>query len=196
MTIESANLPPQPGVPPKKTQPRSTRAWGRILIWAALFVLLFVVGISLYRTQQGPVNIGSRAPDFTVTTFDGQKIALATLKGKVVVVNFWASWCKPCEAEAADMETAWRYYQPGGEVVFVGVAWTDTEPNSIKYLERFNITYPNGPDLRTRISQAYRTTGVPETYVIDRNGLIAYIKLSPFTSLDEIKTVIDPLLVE
>jgi len=79
-------------------------------------------------------------------------------------------------------------------VVFLGVAWTDTEKKSLGYIERFGITYPNGPDLGTRISQAYRTTGVPETYIIDRDGNLAYVKLSPFLSLQEIRMAIDPLL--
>jgi cytochrome c biogenesis protein CcmG/thiol:disulfide interchange protein DsbE len=140
------------------------------------------------------MRIGQPAPDFSITTFDGQQYRLSDLRGKVIVVNFWASWCKPCEQEAADLETAWRYYQPGGNVVFLGIDWTDTEKNGLAYLARFGITYPNGPDLGTRISQAYRITGVPETYIIDRQGNLAYAKLSPFLSLGEIKAAIDPLL--
>lgn len=92
------------------------------------------------------------------------------------------------------MEAAWRYYQPGGEVIFLGIAWTDTENASLDYLARFDITYPNGPDLGTRISQAFRTTGVPETYIIDKNGVLTYIKLSPFLSQGEIQAAISPLL--
>ena len=65
---------------------------------------------------------------------------------------------------------------------------------SLQYLEKFDITYPNGPDLGTRISQAYRTTGVPETYIIDQDGVLAYVKLSPFLSLDEILAAIQPLV--
>jgi len=174
----------------KKSSPR----WGRILVWVGLALLLGLVGTMLFKRQQGPIKVGATAPDFSVTTFDGQQINLADLRGQVVVLNFWASWCKPCEQEAADLEQAWRDYQPGGEVLFLGLAWTDTEPNSLAYMEKFDITYPNGPDLGTRISQAYRTTGVPETYIIDQEGEIAYIKLSPFLSLDEIKAAIDPLL--
>jgi cytochrome c biogenesis protein CcmG/thiol:disulfide interchange protein DsbE len=111
-----------------------------------------------------------------------------------VVVNFWASWCKPCEQEAADLETAWQFYQPRGDVVFLGVDYVDTEPEALAYLEKFNITYPNGADLGTRISQAYRIRGVPETYIIAPDGKLANAQIGPFTSLAQIKAMIDPLL--
>ena len=167
--------------------------WGRILVWAGLAVLLAILLLGLLRSQEGPVSVGNAAPDFTLTTFDGDEYTLSELRGKVVVLNFWASWCKPCEQEAADLEAAWRRYQPDGDVVFLGVAWTDTEKKSLGYMEKFDITYPNGPDLGTRISQAYRTTGVPETYNIDKDGVLAYVKLSPFLSIDEIIMAIEPL---
>lgn len=92
------------------------------------------------------------------------------------------------------MEAAWRYYQPRGDVVFLGVDWTDTEPKAKAYLEKFDITYPNGPDLGTRISQKFRTTGVPETFIIDKDGRLAFLKLSPFLSLEEIIVAVDRLL--
>ncbi|OGO36430.1 MAG: hypothetical protein A2W35_15815 [Chloroflexi bacterium RBG_16_57_11] len=168
--------------------------WGRILAWTGLFALLVLVFFGLLRAQKGQFKIGERAPNFTLTSFDGQTYDLADLRGKVVVMNLWASWCKPCEQEAADLEAAWRHYQPRGDVVFLGVAWTDTDKKSLEYLDRFDITYPNGPDLGTRIAQAYRITGVPETYVIDREGVLSYVKFSPFLSVDEIIAVVDPVL--
>lgn len=180
---------------PKESEGSTRPAWGRIFAWGGLIVLLVVVAIGLLQTQQGPVGIGQRAPDFTLTTFDGQEITLSSLKGKVVMINFWASWCKPCEGEAPDLENAWRYYQPGGEVIFLGIDYVDTEPAAMEYLQKFDVTYPNGPDLGTRISQAYRTTGVPETYIIDKNGVLRYVKLSPIM-LSELRGAIDPLLEE
>ena len=113
------------------------------------------------------------------------------------MINFWASWCKPCEQEAAELEEAWRFYKDDGEVVFLDIAWTDTPTNSMEYLKRFDITYPNGPDLGSRISSIFnRNLGVPETYFINREGVVSSIKIGPFTSVGEIQATVDPLLTE
>lgn len=173
---------------------RSRPHWGRMLVWGGLLMLLVILALGLRRTQQGPVAIGDRVPGFTLTTFQGEQIALKDLQGKVVVLNFWASWCKPCEQEAADLEAAWRFYQPRGDVVFLGVDYVDTEPEARAYLEKFDITYTNGPDLGTRISQAFRIRGVPETYIIDQENVLRFAQIGPFTSLGQIKAAIDPML--
>jgi cytochrome c biogenesis protein CcmG, thiol:disulfide interchange protein DsbE len=173
---------------------RSRPRWGLILAWLGLAALLALLFFGLLKSQKGQMKVGEKAPDFTLTSFDGQTYHLADLKGKVVLVNIWASWCKPCEEEAPDLEAAWRYYQPRDDVLFLGVAWTDTDKKSLEYLQKFNVTYPNGPDLGTRIYQAYRATGVPETYIIDRNGVLAYVKISPFESPAEIQQAVDTVL--
>ena len=184
-----------PTTPPPDVLATSRRSfWGWLLAWVGVIALLAVMALGLRRTQEGSITVGSAVPDFTLTTFDGGEITLSDLKGKVVVINFWASWCKPCEQEAADLETAWRLYEPRGDVVFIGVDYVDTEPEARRYLARFDITYPNGPDLRTRISQLFRTTGVPETYFIDKEGKLASIKISPFQNLQEITATVDALL--
>ncbi len=178
------------------TLERSRPRWGRIIAWLGLAALLLLLFFGLLKAQKGQMKVGEKAPDFSLTSFDGQTYHLADLKGKVVLVNIWASWCKPCEEEAPDLEAAWRYFQPGGEVVFLGVAWTDTDKKSFEYLKKFSITYPNGPDIGTKIYQAYRATGVPETYIIDRNGVLAYVKISPFQSAAEVQQAVEAVLAK
>jgi cytochrome c biogenesis protein CcmG, thiol:disulfide interchange protein DsbE len=167
---------------------------GALIAWVVILALLALLAFGLLRSQQGPVAVGQSAPVFTLTTFDGEQIDLGDLHGKVIVINFWASWCKPCEQEAADLETAWRRYKPGGQVVFLGVDYVDTEPEARAYLQKFDITYPNGPDLAMRISQAYRIRGVPETYIVGPDGVLAFVKIGPFERLGEITAAVDPLL--
>jgi len=169
-------------------------------IWAFLVVLLVIVGIGLQRAQQGTVQPGERIPEFSLTLYSGyeyqgySQVKLSELRGKVVVLNFWASWCKPCEQEAAELQAASEFYSSTGAAIFLGVDYVDTEPEARAYLKKFGITYLNGPDLGTRISQMFRIKGVPETYFIDQDGILRYVKVGPFTSLDEIKAIVDGLL--
>ena len=166
----------------------------KILLWGVLGLLLLFLTIGLIRSQKGQVNVGEVAPDFELISFQDNTYQLADFRGSVVVVNFWASWCESCKPEARDLEAAFQYYLDRGDVVFLGVDYVDTEPEALAYLEEFGITYPNGPDLRTEISQAYRIRGVPETFVIDQEGIVAHVQIGPFQSLEDILSRIDPLL--
>ena len=183
------------------TRPRrSVPRWAQILIWAALIALLILVGMGLKRSQQGTVQPGDKIPDFGLALYSGYEyngqstLSLSELRGKVVLINFWASWCKPCEQEAASLEGAWKAYEPTGNVVFLGIDYVDTEPAARVFMKKFGATYPNGADTGTRISQMFRIKGVPETYILDTAGVLRYIKIGPFTSADEIKALIDPVL--
>jgi cytochrome c biogenesis protein CcmG, thiol:disulfide interchange protein DsbE len=182
----------------EKVQParRGLPLWVTIVAFVALLGFLTVIGLGLKRAQSGPIVIGQKVPEITLTTFDGETIKSSDLAGKVIVLNFWASWCKPCEQEAAELEQAWQIYKPGGKVVFLGADYVDTEPEARGYLKKFGITYQNGPDLGTKISQMFRIRGVPETYVINPKGELTYVKIGPFESVDEIKSVLDGLLAQ
>jgi len=154
--------------------------WGRVGRWAATLLVLGLIallGWGLVRAANGPRDSGM-APDFTITGFDGRTVALSQLRGQVVIVNFWASWCPPCREEAAYLERTWRKYQGKG-VMFIGVDWVDTEKEALAYIDEFDITYLNGPDIGTRIAQAYRIQGVPETFYVDKTGRLRGVHIGP-----------------
>lgn len=185
----------------KESAPRrGVPVWAQIIVWTLLVALLAFVAIGLNRAQQGQVQKGDKINNLTLTLFSGyeyngaNQVKLSDLSGKVVVVNFWASWCKPCEQEAADLEKSWELYKGGGKVVFIGVDYVDTEPEARAYLKKFGITFSNGPDLGTKISQMFRIKGVPETYFIDQKGVLQFVQIGPFTSVADIQAIIDPLL--
>ena len=179
---------------------RGVSLWIQIIIWVFLVGLLVIVAMGLSRAQQGTVQPGQVIDNFALTLYSGyeldgtNEINLEELRGKVVVINFWASWCKPCEQEAAELQKAWVEYGPTGEVVFLGVDYVDTETDARVYLKKFGITYPNGADLATRISQYFRIKGVPETYFVDKDGVLQFVQVGPFLSIDQIRAQIDPLL--
>ncbi len=140
------------------------------LIWiAAISLVILSLGIIAARDQSASQVETDHAPDFSLTTFDGEQISLSDWRGNVVVVNFWASWCAPCRDEADMLERVWREYQSHG-VQFVGVNYADNRANASAHIAEFDITYPNGTDEGKRISQAYGVRGVPETFIIDANG--------------------------
>lgn len=179
---------------------RGVPLWIQVLIWVFLVGLLVLLGLGVTRAQQGTIQPGYQVPDFSLTLFSGyeyngqSEVKISDLRGKVIFINFWASWCKPCEQEAAVLEDAWKYYQPSEKVVFLGVDYVDTEPEARIFLKKFGSTYPNGPDMGGRISQMFRIKGVPETFIVDTNGILRYVKIGPFLNMDEITAVIDPLL--
>ena len=183
-----------PVVTETKTETRHLPVWVIALAFFLLIGFLVMIGLGLRRAQAGPIVIGQKVPDFQLTSFDGSVYHTTDMQGKVIVLNFWASWCKPCEQEAAEMESAYQYYKDSGNVIFLGVDWVDTEPEARAYLEKFGISYINGPDLQTKISQIFRITGVPETYILDQQGRLAYFKSGPFVNQAEIQAAIDPII--
>lgn len=183
-------------------QRRGVPVWVQVIIWVFLVGLLAIVAMGLRRSQQGTIQPGQVVANFNLPLYSGYEyqgnteVSLEDFHGKVVVLNFWASWCKPCEQEAAELQQAWTEYEPTGEVVFIGADYVDTEPNARVYLKKFGITYPNGPDLATEVSQYFRIKGVPETYFIDRDGVLQHVQVGPFTSYQQIKDILDPMLAE
>jgi cytochrome c biogenesis protein CcmG/thiol:disulfide interchange protein DsbE len=148
---------------------RTAKLTGQVVALAAVAGLL---GLLVWRLthQSKPPKIGGPAPTFTVPRVDSPgSIDLAALRGKPVVLNFWASWCVPCKGEAKMLESAWQQYRSRG-VVFIGVDYHDVTSDAKTFLERHGVTYPTVKDGSGRIADRYGVSAVPETYFIDRKG--------------------------
>ena len=148
---------------------RALKLTGQVLALAAVAGLL---GLLVWRLthQSKPPKIGGPAPGFSLKRVDtGGTLDLASLRGKPIVLNFWASWCEPCKGEAKLLEQAWRQYRAQG-VVFVGVDYHDVTGDARRFLEHHDITYPTVQDGSGMIADRYGVSAVPETYFIDRRG--------------------------
>jgi len=182
------------------TEQRGVPRWVQIIIWMFLVGLLVLVALGLQRAQKPMAEVGKRIPELSFQFFNGyeyrktSQMSLSDLRGQVVVINVWASWCKPCEQEAPELQKFWEAYQDR-EMVLIGVDYVDTPSGAMTYMKKFKITFPNAPDLQSAISSTLnRKMGVPETYFIDRDGVLKYVQVGPFTSMEEIQTIVDPLL--
>lgn len=157
---------------------------GPILVWGGILLFLAIMGWGLLNASATRPEAGAAAPDFQMQFFDDYRWKdlpasnLEDMRGNVVVLNFWASWCVECRLEAELLENAWREYGDQG-VVFLGVAYVDAEPKSLAYMQEYGITYPNAPDLGSEISESYEITGVPETFFVDREGNISRVVIGP-----------------
>ena len=168
------------------------KKWWALAVFTILGTVLVLIGISLFRNEGDGVAMGETPKNFELITYSDETIRTSDLRGKVILINFWASWCTTCDEEARMLEEAWQFYQSQDtdEVVFLGVAYMDTETASLSFLSDYGVTYPNGPDLGGEISNIYQVNSVPETYILDPSGTLQYVKFGPFVSLEEIHAAV------
>ena len=168
--------------------------------WLIPLAVIPVLALLAYAFRTDPREIptpliGKPAAPFSLTSFDGAALSLSALRGRVVVMNFWASWCYPaCYEEAPALARAWEAYKDRG-VSFIGVNIQDKEEPARKFLARFGHTFPNAPDPAGRVSVDYGVYGVPETFFIDRAGNIRGKHVGALTDAI-VKQYVDPLLAE
>lgn len=176
----TAETEPLPAPADAALQPGSgRRGRARWVVLGVALVVLAIAGAVGYRLARGDQSLGEvklkpyPAPDFALTLFDGSRFSLASQRGNVVVLNFWASWCDPCRAEAPVLESSWQRYRSRG-VVFVGVDIKDTPEDARGFLQRYTASYANGFDAEKKIYIDYGVYGLPETFVIGRDGQVLH----------------------
>ena len=152
--------------------------------------LLLIQGCSDNATA--PPATMEAAPDFNMTLFEGGDFQLSAQKGKVVVINFFASWCVSCGEETPVIEKLSHKYSPQ-TVVFLAIAVDDTEKKAKEFMKKMGMTIPAGLDMTGKIKESYGIYGMPTTFFIDKNGKVSYFHAGVVTE-ELLKHEIDKLL--
>jgi cytochrome c biogenesis protein CcmG/thiol:disulfide interchange protein DsbE len=165
----------------EQTGRKRPAGWIAAGVIGVLILALLIYGLAGRASAR--LQPGDPAPEFELAALDGGTLSLAQAAGKVLVVNFFASWCDPCRSEAPALEQVWREYEPQG-VQFYGIAYKDAAPKAQAFLEQFKLNYPSGSDPRSTIARSYGVTGVPETFVIDKQGRLVHQFVGEVTAED------------
>jgi cytochrome c biogenesis protein CcmG, thiol:disulfide interchange protein DsbE len=159
---------------------RRLKLTGQLVALACVAGLLGLLVWRLTHQQHAP-SLGSSAPAFTLRRLGGPgTVSLQSLRGKPVVLNFWASWCDPCKAEARVLEQAWTQYRARG-VVFLGVDFHDLASDARRFVVAHALSFPMLQDGSGEVTGRYGITQVPETYIVDRSGRIVAHIAGPIT---------------
>lgn len=151
----------------------------RVAVLGGLILFLgFIAFVTLRVNRPGAISVALArgetppAPEFALPRLDTEgTLSLASLRGQVVVINFWASWCIPCKDEAPAIEATWQRYKNRG-VVFVGINVQDLTPKAMQFIRDTGASYPNVRSKDNTTYRAYGLTGVPETFFVNREGRI------------------------
>ncbi len=158
--------------------------WLAVSLGALLIALLVygLLGVGRSTTLDDAVQRGERpdAPARELPTTDGRTMSLADLRGKPVLLNFWASWCEPCKDEAPALVEAQRRLERAGGTV-LGVTVEDARSDSRRFEREFRLTFPSLRDVGGKLRDDYAGTGVPETFVIDRAGKVVALQRGTVT---------------
>ena len=147
------------------------------------------------NSRSGEVSIEpGAAPPLSMNLLGGGVLDVEELRGKVVMVDFWSSWCPPCVAEAPDLAAAYRLYEDK-DVEFVGVAIWDKESDINEHIDRFNVAYLNGIDSQGKIAIGYGVRGVPEKFFLDREGRLVKKYVGPISS-ETLQAILNSLLAQ
>ncbi|MEK3917041.1 TlpA disulfide reductase family protein [Paenibacillus sp. FSL H7-0331] len=143
--------------------------------WVLAVVLclaLLTVIQQLTTTNKQLPKKGYTAPAFTLTALNGQSYSLDSLNGKPVLINFWASWCEPCQAEAPEFSRLYELYKDQIEILAVNVTSKDRVDDAQVFVSKYHIPFPVLLDAKAAVTETYNIAAIPTTYFVDRNGII------------------------
>ncbi len=172
-------------------RPCWTHGWTGLLLAVSLWATTGCSGITSVFGARVPAD-GGAAFNFAFDTFSGERLTLGDMRGKLVVLNFWASWCIPCRAEMPYFEKVYQSYRERG-VVFVGLAVQDDPGSARDFLGAVGVTYPTGMDRRNEAASGYEVVGLPTTVVITSQATVARRWNGP-VSESELSAALDDLL--
>jgi len=165
----------------------------------AIAVLAAVFGIVwLQSSKYEPPKVGKVAPEFALVDLDEKPVRLSDYRGKVVFLNFWATWCKPCREEMPSMEVLHKNFAKDGLVVLaVSIDRVTTTKDIPPFIKSMNLSFPVLIDSWGKTDMPYKRMGVPETFIIDQEGVIREIVIGPrdWTRLDSLTVLVDLLKV-
>ena len=165
------------------------------LIGLAIFSAVFGV-VWLQSAKYEPLTVGKVAPNFSLPDLADKSVQLTDYRGKVIFLNFWATWCKPCQEEMPSMEQLYRAYEKDGLVILaVSIDRVTTKKDIPPFVKSMNLTFPVLVDSWGQTDKRYKLMGVPETYIIDRDGVLREKVIGPrdWTRKENL-AVIDELL--
>jgi cytochrome c biogenesis protein CcmG/thiol:disulfide interchange protein DsbE len=157
---------------------RKRSVWA--LVIAIPVILLLASGFGRDPNAIASPLLNKPAPRFTLRTLDNRPVSMANLRGRPVVLNFWASWCVSCQQEHRNLMAAWRAFRQSG-VVFVGIDYEDRASDARDFLHRYGGGWPVLQDPGQQTAINYGVYGVPETFFIDRSGIVRYKSTGPVT---------------
>lgn len=182
------------GLPPLGGPPPVSRV-KILLIGSIIFAMAFAV-VWLQSAKYEPLTVGKEAPNFSLPDLNDKPVQLSDYRGKVVFLNFWATWCKPCQEEMPSMEQLYKKYEKDGLVILaVSIDRVTTKKDVPTFVKNMSLTFPVLIDSWGQTDKRYKLMGVPETYVIDQVGILREKVIGPrdWTRTDNLK-VIDQLI--
>ncbi len=136
--------------------------------------MLTILTLLLQPAAGGGAVVGSKAINFTLKTFQGKPVTLSKLRGKVVLLDFWASWCDPCREEMPFLDILQKKYGPRGFTV-LAVNIDNSSKNALAFLQQYNIKLPSLWDKKKKVVSAYDVQAMPTTLIIDQRGWVRFI---------------------